>query len=108
MTALERPTYYEFFAGGGMARCGLGDGWDCLYANDIDARKAQSYAANWGADHLHVGDVGALKADDLPGRADLAWASSPCQDLSLAGRRARACRARGPRPSGASGPWSRG
>jgi DNA (cytosine-5)-methyltransferase 1 len=29
-----------------------------------------------------------LHPHDLPGRADLAWASSPCQDLSLAGARA--------------------
>jgi DNA (cytosine-5)-methyltransferase 1 len=29
--------------------------------------------------------VGSLKARDLPGAANLAWASFPCQDLSLAG-----------------------
>jgi DNA (cytosine-5)-methyltransferase 1 len=29
--------------------------------------------------------VGKLKTSDLPGFADLAWASFPCQDLSLAG-----------------------
>ncbi|HUZ66697.1 MAG TPA: hypothetical protein VMU56_03435 [Beijerinckiaceae bacterium] len=28
------PTFYEFFAGGGMARAGLGDGWSCVFAND--------------------------------------------------------------------------
>jgi DNA (cytosine-5)-methyltransferase 1 len=38
--------------------------------------------------HFHEGDVFALSAGDLPGRADLAWASSPCQDFSLAGARA--------------------
>ena len=43
------PTFYEFFAGGGMARAGLGPEWDCLFANDIDARKAASYAANFGS-----------------------------------------------------------
>jgi DNA (cytosine-5)-methyltransferase 1 len=79
------PTFYEFFAGGGMARAGLGSRWTCLFANDFDPRKAASYAANWGADHLNVGDVAQLTTDDLPGRADLAWASFPCQDLSLAG-----------------------
>jgi DNA (cytosine-5)-methyltransferase 1 len=79
------PTFYEFFAGGGMARAGLGSGWKCLFANDFDPKKAESYADNWGDEHLHVGDVGALQPSDLPGRADLAWASFPCQDLSLAG-----------------------
>ncbi len=87
--AADAPyTYYEFFAGGGMARCGLGIGWRCLFANDFEPKKAQSYAANWGGDHLHVGDVWKIEPADLPGRADLAWASSPCQDLSLAGKRA--------------------
>lgn len=78
-------SFYEFFAGGGMARAGLGAQWTCLFANDFDPKKAASYSANWGEDHLKIGDVAALKAADLPGTADLAWASFPCQDLSLAG-----------------------
>lgn len=77
--------FYEFFAGGGMARAGLGNEWECLLANDFDAKKGASYAANWGTDDLRVGDVATLTTADLPGRADLAWASFPCQDLSLAG-----------------------
>jgi DNA (cytosine-5)-methyltransferase 1 len=79
------PTFYEFFAGGGMARAGLGPDWACLFANDLDPQKAESYIANWGSEHIHVGDVANVKTSDLPGKADLAWASFPCQDLSLAG-----------------------
>jgi DNA (cytosine-5)-methyltransferase 1 len=79
------PTFYEFFAGGGMARTGLGPGWACAFANDFDPKKAASYARNWGDDHLKIGDVARLTSGDLPGHADLAWASFPCQDLSLAG-----------------------
>jgi DNA (cytosine-5)-methyltransferase 1 len=78
-------TYYEFFAGGGMAKAGLGPAWDCLFANDISEKKATSYKENWGGDHLHIGDVFKLKLQQLPGHADLAWGSFPCQDLSLAG-----------------------
>ena len=79
-------SFYEFFAGGGMARAGLGADWRCLFANDFDRKKARSYQRNWpGRDVLSVADVGSLAASDLPGRADLAWASFPCQDLSLAG-----------------------
>ena len=79
-------TFLEFFAGGGMARAGLGDAWRCLFANDFDAMKVATYAANWGADHIRHADVATLGLDDLPaGVADLAWASCPCQDLSLAG-----------------------
>lgn len=78
-------SFYEFFAGGGMARAGLGAGWECLLANDFDPKKAASYATNWGREHLLVGDVAKLTTADLPAIADLAWASFPCQDLSLAG-----------------------
>src|SRR5579862_8196387 len=81
-------TFYEFFAGGGMARLGLGERWECLFANDFDAMKAAAYRANFGEHDLRHGDVWDLQPHDLPGRADLAWASSPCQDLSLAGARA--------------------
>ncbi|HYC97605.1 DNA cytosine methyltransferase [Brevundimonas sp.] len=80
------PSFYEFFAGGGMARAGLGDGWTCLFANDFDARKGLSYQANWGTGgELTVGDIRGLDVDVMPGEADLVWGSFPCQDLSLAG-----------------------
>ena len=83
-------SFLEFFAGGGMARLGLGARWDCAFANDFDPVKAATYRANFAdaGDHFHEGDVWKLGAGDLPGRADLAWASSPCQDFSLAGARA--------------------
>jgi DNA (cytosine-5)-methyltransferase 1 len=77
--------FYEFFAGGGMARAGLGADWQCLFANDFDPMKAATYAANWGPDHLVCDDVANIKPADLSGVADLVWASFPCQDLSLAG-----------------------
>lgn len=97
-------TFYEFFAGGGMARLGLGEGWRCLFANDFDPLKATSYRANFpdAAGHFREGDVWALSPDDLPGAADLAWASSPCQDFSLAGARAGL---RGGRSSAFFGFW---
>ena len=88
---MTRPLqFYEFFAGGGMARLGLGEGWTCAFANDFDPVKAGAYRANFpdAADHFHEGDVWKIDPADLPGQADLAWASSPCQDFSLAGARA--------------------
>lgn len=79
-------SFYEFFAGGGMARAGLGDGWSCLFANDFDAKKAETYRINYpNIDVLRVDDVRKIKAKELPGHADLIWGSFPCQDLSLAG-----------------------
>jgi len=83
-------SFYEFFAGGGMARLGLGEAWTCAFANDFDPVKAATYRANFAdaPGHFQEGDVWKLAAADLPGQADLAWASSPCQDFSLAGARA--------------------
>ena len=79
-------SFYEFFAGGGMARAGLGDGWSCLFANDFDAKKGETYRLNYPeSDVLRVDDVRKIKARELPGHADLVWGSFPCQDLSLAG-----------------------
>jgi len=78
--------FYEFFAGAGMARAGLGPGWNCLFANDFDHKKGMSYQANWGtAGELKIGDIRQVKVSELPGYADLVWGSFPCQDLSLAG-----------------------
>jgi DNA (cytosine-5)-methyltransferase 1 len=78
--------FYEFFAGGGMARAGLENTrWRCLFANDFDHKKARTYRENWGEGELRVADVGQLRTTDLPDYADLVWASFPCQDLSLAG-----------------------
>jgi len=81
-------SYYEFFAGGGMARLGLGDHWRCLFANDFCPKKAASYLRNFPGGHeLVIDDVWRLTSNNLPGEADIAWASFPCQDLSLAGAR---------------------
>jgi DNA (cytosine-5)-methyltransferase 1 len=87
MAGDSRYAFYEFFAGGGLARLGLGAGWRCDFANDIDPKKCAAYRANFGDDELVAGDVCTLSAGQLPGQADLAWASFPCQDLSLAGPR---------------------
>ena len=68
-----------------MVRAGLASQWKCVYANDVDPMKAAVYAANWGKDSLKIKDIHAVATEDMPGRADLAWASFPCQDLSCAG-----------------------
>ena len=78
-------SFYEFFAGAGMARAGLGDEWQCLFANDFDPKKAATYGLNWGAGHLLCDDIRNVTSNDLIDSANLVWASFPCQDLSLAG-----------------------
>jgi DNA (cytosine-5)-methyltransferase 1 len=107
---MTQHTFVEFFAGGGMARAGLGDAWRCLFANDFDEKKVAAYRANWGSDDIVCADVASLTLADLPDEAiDLAWASFPCQDLSLAGnyRGLGRARANAPTRSGAFWPfWS--
>ena len=89
MTASDLPgddlTAFEFFAGGGLAGLGL-EGFRITFANDLDRAKASSWHANHKGT-FHLADVRDLTTDDLPGRPDLVWASSPCQDVSLAGAR---------------------
>jgi DNA (cytosine-5)-methyltransferase 1 len=81
-----QPTFYEFFAGGGMARAGLGPKWGCLFSNDFDHKKAKTYATNWGNEpKITIGDVRKLTLSQMPGTPALVWGSFPCQDLSLAG-----------------------
>ena len=76
----------EFFAGMGLMRAGLETvGIRTVYANDVDETKAKLYAANWGHEELHVGDIRALEGEKIPD-AELVTASFPCTDMSLAGR----------------------
>ena len=60
-------TFYEFFAGGGMARMGLGSEWRCTFANEWCEKKARSYRAYFGGGELKVEDVANLGVEDLPG-----------------------------------------
>lgn len=87
-----RPRALEFFAGIGLARMGLeAAGFRVVWANDYEADKKAMYEAQFaefGEQHFVLGDIGKVKAGDLPQGAALAWASSPCTDLSLAGNRA--------------------
>ncbi|KXP13894.1 DNA cytosine methyltransferase [Tsukamurella pseudospumae] len=87
-----RPKVLEFFAGIGLARLGLESaGFRVAWANDYEPDKKAMYEAQFGesdTEHFALGDIGKVEADALPTDASLAWASSPCTDLSLAGNRA--------------------
>ncbi len=52
----------EFFAGGGLARLSLEPEFSCVFANDIDPAKAESYRAAFGDDAMRQCDVWALNA----------------------------------------------
>jgi DNA (cytosine-5)-methyltransferase 1 len=88
MRLLHPFTAAEFFAGVGLARLGLeAAGGKVVWANDIEPVKQAVYAENFPAREYILGDVSAVPGDSLP-TVDLAWASFPCTDLSLAGDRA--------------------
>lgn len=79
----------EFFAGIGLMRMGLDrEGWSTVWANDIDEKKWEMYRTNFndGACEFVLGDVHEIDGKDIPD-IDLATASFPCNDLSLAGAR---------------------
>ena len=80
-------SFYEFFSGVGLARLALEPQWNCVWANDIDSKKEEIYTAEFGREDFHLGDIRDVDVETLPPNADLAWASFPCQDLSLAGWR---------------------
>lgn len=81
----SKPRVAEFFAGSGLVREGLGLWFNTVWANDICPRKAEIYRANFGDRELIVKSIEQISGGDVP-PIDLAWASFPCQDLSLAGK----------------------
>lgn len=83
----NRFTALEFFSGIGLARAGMNAaGIETIWANDIDDVKCRLYTAQWGDEHLVHENVFTIDPSSVP-TADIAWASSPCTDLSLAGKR---------------------
>lgn len=78
------PAFLEFFAGSGLVAQGLKGYFRPVWANDICSKKAAVYTANHSTRHFHLGSIADVKGAELPS-ASLAWASFPCQDLSLAG-----------------------
>lgn len=83
--------FAEFFAGIGLVRMGLeaaSTDFECVFANDLDESKQAMYAYHFGlTDHIDGSDVHKLDGDSIPD-IELATASFPCTDLSLAGGRA--------------------
>jgi DNA (cytosine-5)-methyltransferase 1 len=78
----------EFFAGIGLVRRSLEQSdVRVVFANDIDSTKRSMYVANFGDADFVLGDIANVSAEQIPD-IDLATASFPCTDLSLAGNRA--------------------
>ncbi|MCA1840041.1 MAG: DNA cytosine methyltransferase [Actinomycetota bacterium] len=88
MAGLSGIRVAEFFAGIGLVRLALEEqGFRVVFANDIDPAKKALYAENMGDSGFCLGDVRQLRGAEIPD-VDLATASFPCTDLSVAGNRA--------------------
>lgn len=64
------------------------NGWSLVYANDLDPDKRTMYEGHFGDadEHFELADVHTINGAELPD-IELATASFPCTDLSLAGAR---------------------
>jgi DNA (cytosine-5)-methyltransferase 1 len=77
----------EFFAGIGLVRLALEEAAvDVVWASDIERVKRDLYVANFAEEDFVLADVRDVRGSDLPD-FELATASFPCTDLSLAGGR---------------------
>lgn len=86
---MSEKSVVEFFAGIGLMRMGLEEaGWRVVWANDIDDDKMRMYRAHFTdkSTHFHLGDIHDIDPNHVP-TVQLATASFPCNDLSLAGGR---------------------
>lgn len=88
MTSYEgRPGVAEFFAGIGLVGMALEKaGCRVVFANDNDEKKRDLYATNFDPSPLVCCDIRDLRGACIPD-AEIATASFPCTNLSLAGGR---------------------
>ena len=91
MTRPKNANYHlvaEFFAGIGLMRMALETAnFRVVFANDIDATKERLYSANFGDEDFKLADVRTIRGPSVPD-VQIATASFPCTDLSIAGNRA--------------------
>ena len=84
----QRPRAAEFFAGIGLVGLALErSGFQISFANDVDPVKRQLFSRNFPHSVYELRDVRTVRGEDVPD-VELATASFPCTDLSLAGNRA--------------------
>ena len=81
-------TFIDFFSGIGGFRLGLEQaGWTCVGYCEKDKFARKSYEAMYDSKgEWFRDDITKIKPEDIP-RANLWTAGSPCQNLSLAGKR---------------------
>ena len=83
---MSKLTYGSLFAGVGGLDLGFDDaGWDCQFQVEWDKHCQEVLKRHW-PNVPKYGDVRAVSGNMLP-QVDLISFGSPCQDLSVAGKR---------------------
>lgn len=78
-------TFIDLFAGIGGTRLGFErNGGKCIFTSEWDAYAQKTYKANFGDDHIIIGDIVPYDANDIPDH-DVLVAGFPCQPFSIAG-----------------------
>jgi DNA (cytosine-5)-methyltransferase 1 len=81
----ESPTLIDLFAGcGGMTAGFTRHGYTPVFAVEHNLHAAATYAANYGEDHMHWGDIAEVADDEIPD-ADVVIGGPPCQGFSNLG-----------------------
>ena len=74
--------YIDLFSGLGAFHTAFSDGFECVFACDIDAGARRIYEANYGL--TPASDIREVVAEDVPDH-DILCAGFPCQPFSIAG-----------------------
>ena len=74
--------YIDLFSGLGAFHTAFSDGFECVFACDIDAGARRIYEANYGL--IPASDIREVVAEDVPDH-DILCAGFPCQPFSIAG-----------------------
>lgn len=83
----ESPKLIDLFAGcGGMTAGFVRHGFTPVFGVEHNLHAAATYAANYGEDHMHWGDIADVADDDIPD-ADVVIGGPPCQGFSNLGSR---------------------